>query len=107
MNKGELIERLARKTGLSKKDSKAALDSVFDVITESLTRNEEVRITGFGTFAPRPRRRSNRVNPRTRQRITVPSRVVPGFKAGKSLREKVARSLQAVESAKGMEVRRR
>lgn len=107
MNKKGLVEQLARKTGFTKKDSRKALDSLTEVITEALASNEEVTITGFGKFAPRPRRSSRRINPQTRARITVPSKVVPGFKPGKHLRERVMRNLRAVERGGRMEVGRR
>jgi len=106
MNKKELVEQLARRTGFTKKDARMALDSLVDVITGTLASNEEVTITGFGKFAPRPRRSSRRINPQTRARITVPSKVVPGFKPGKHLREKVMRNLRVVEAGGKLQVRK-
>ncbi len=107
MNKKELVEQLAKRTGFTKKDARTALDALVEVITDALASNEEVTITGFGKFAPRPRRSSRRINPQTRAKITVPAKVVPGFKPGKHLREKVMESLRAVESAGRIEVRRK
>lgn len=106
MNKSEFVDRLAAKTGLTKKDSRKALDAVTDLIMEALTKNEEVLLTGFGKFEPRARKESNRINPQTRQRIRVPRKVVPAFKAGKSLKQAVERSLRAVEMGGRLEVRR-
>jgi len=106
MNKKELVEQLAKRTGFTKKDARMALDSMVDVITGALASNEEVTITGFGKFAPRPRRSSRRINPQTRARITVPSKVVPGFKPGKHLRERVMKNLRVVEVGGKLQVRK-
>lgn len=106
MNKSEFVNRLAERTGLTKKDSRCALDAMTELITEALSRNEEVLLTGFGKFEPRPRKESNRINPQTQERIRVPRKVVPAFKAGKSLKEAVMRNLRVVETASGLEVRR-
>lgn len=106
MNKGEFVDELAKKTGFTKKDSKKALDSVTEIITQSLSKNEEVLLTGFGKFEPRPRKASTRINPQTQQPIRVPKKVVPAFKAGKGLRESVKKNLRAVGSGDNLEVRR-
>jgi len=65
VNKGELVDRLAARTGLTKKDARKALDATIDIITEALTSNEEVLLTGFGKFEVRARKRSQRINPQT------------------------------------------
>lgn len=101
MNKGEFVDRLAQRTGFTKKDSKIALNTVMEIITEALTENDQVLLTGFGKFEPRPRKESQRINPQTGERITVPSKVVPAFKAGKNLREEVLNNLKAVASGSG------
>lgn len=106
MNKGEFVDALAEKTGFTKKDSKTALDAVTDIITESVSKNQEVLLTGFGKFEPRPRKASTRINPQTQEPIRVPKKVVPAFKAGKGLREAVKKNLKAVGSGGNLEVRR-
>jgi len=106
MNKSEFVARLAAKTGLTKKDSRKALDAVTDLIMEALTRNEAVLLTGFGKFEPRARKESNRINPQTRQRIMVPRKVVPAFKAGKGLKQAIERNLRVVEIGGKLEVRK-
>lgn len=106
MNKGEFVDELAKKTGFTKKDSKIALDTVTEIITESVSKNEEVLLTGFGKFEPRPRKASTRINPQTQQPIKVPKKVVPVFKAGKGLRESVKKNLRAVGSGSNLDVRR-
>lgn len=97
MNKAELVERLAKGTGLTKKDARAALDGVVDVITQALARNEPVIITGFGKFEARRRIASTRMNPQTGQRIKTPAKVIPAFKAGKDLHGIVAKKAAATK----------
>lgn len=91
MNKAELVEKLAKKTGLTKKDARAALDGVVEVVTEALKKNEPVIITGFGKFETRKRKATTRMNPQTGQKIKTPAKVVPAFKAGKNLKDTVAK----------------
>jgi len=104
MNKGEFVEELAEKTGFTKKDSKKALDETLDIITEALEEGDEVMFTGFGKFEPRARKATERINPQTGEMIDVPAKVVPKFKAGKTLRETVEENLEAVETEEGLEV---
>ena len=94
MNKAELVERLAKKTGLTKKDARATLDCVVEVVTAALKKNEPVIITGFGKFETRKRKATTRMNPQTGQRIKTPAKTVPAFKAGKNLKDTVAKSTQ-------------
>ena len=101
MNKGEFVDKLAEKTGFTKKDSRKALDGVIDIVTEALKNNDEVLLTGFGKFETRPRKATERINPQTQEKIKVPSKVVPAFKAGKNLKEGVSENLEAVEKGSG------
>ena len=89
MNKEELVEKLAKETGLTKKDARAALDGVVDIITKALAKNQQVIITGFGKFETRERKAATRINPQTGQRIKTPAKTVPAFKAGKNLKDQV------------------
>jgi DNA-binding protein HU-beta len=91
VNKAELVEKLAKKTGLTKKDARAALDGVVDVVTVALAKGEPVIITGFGKFETRKRKATTRMNPQTGERIKTPQKTVPAFKAGKGLKEVVAK----------------
>ncbi|MGB2984215.1 MAG: HU family DNA-binding protein [Candidatus Bipolaricaulia bacterium] len=91
MNKAELVEKLAKETGLTKKDARAALDGVVNVINKALSKNEPVIITGFGKFETRKRKATTRMNPQTGQRIKTPAKTVPAFKAGKNLKEIVGK----------------
>jgi DNA-binding protein HU-beta len=90
MNKAELVEEVAGKVGLTKKETNKVVDVVMSTITDSLARNERVTLVGFGTFEVRRRRARKGVNPQTRKTIQIPARNVPKFVPGKSLREAIA-----------------
>ncbi|RLE36794.1 DNA-binding protein, partial [Candidatus Acetothermia bacterium] len=72
MNKQEFVDRLADKTGLTKKEARKVLDTAVELIQQALAGNEPVNITGFGKFEPRARKASNRINPRTGEKFKVP-----------------------------------
>ncbi len=91
MNKNELIAEVANTAGMSKTDAGRALDGVFDSISASLTKGDEVRLVGFGTFSVANRRASQGRNPRTGEPITIKASIQPKFKAGKALKESVNR----------------
>ncbi len=91
MNKNELIAEVANTAGMSKTDAGRALDGVFDSISASLTKGDEVRLVGFGTFSVANRRASQGRNPRTGERIQIKASKQPKFKAGKALKESVNR----------------
>ena len=87
MNKVELIAAVAEKTGMSKKDSEKALTAFTDTVKETLKKGEKVSIVGFGIFEAKNRAARKGINPRTKEKITIPASVAPTFKAGKSLKE--------------------
>jgi DNA-binding protein HU-beta len=89
MNKGELIDAVSGKTGLAKADATRAVDAVLDSITDALKSKDTVAIVGFGTFAVKTRAARAGRNPRTRETIQIPASEVPGFKAGKALKDAV------------------
>lgn len=91
MNKAELIAAVADKTGLSKKDSDAAVAAVVDVITESLVQDEKVQLVGFGSFEVKSRAARMGRNPATKEQIEIPASKIPVFKAGKALKDAVAK----------------
>jgi len=91
MNKAELVEKLANKTGFTKKDARKAADGLVEVITKSLAGRKPVIITGFGKFETRRRKATTRINPQTGQKMRTPAKTVPAFKAGKNLKEAVAK----------------
>ncbi len=89
MNKNDLIATVSSKTDLSKADAAAAIDGVFDAISEVLTAGSEVRLVGFGTFSITNRRATEGRNPRTGEKIQIPASKQPKFKAGKGLKDAV------------------
>ena len=91
MNKAELINAAAEKTGLSKKDTEAAVSAAIEVITEALAQNEKVQLVGFGSFEVKSRAARIGRNPRTKQQIEIPASKTPVFKAGKALKDAVSK----------------
>jgi len=89
MNKKDFIMQLSKKSGLSKTDARNALDSILDLIVGSCKKKQKVTFTGFGTFEARKQKSTQRINPRTGKRFTVPAKYVPKFRAGKSFKEQV------------------
>jgi len=89
MNKSDLIQTVAEKSGLTKKDSASALDAMLDSITESLAKGESVQLIGFGAFEVRNRQARAGRNPATAETIKIKASKAPAFKAGKALKEKV------------------
>jgi DNA-binding protein HU-beta len=98
MNKAELIEAIASQVELSKTKVGQVIDALTETVTKTICDGEPVRITGFGTFEPRPRKSKAGVNPKTGERITVGARVVPVFRPGSDLKEAVRKKLKVVES---------
>ena len=91
MNKAELINAVAEKAGLSKKDTETALAAVIDVITEALSKDEKVQLVGFGSFEVKSRAARIGRNPRTKEQIDIPASKIPVFKAGKALKDTVSK----------------
>ncbi|MEI8393085.1 MAG: HU family DNA-binding protein [Rhodospirillaceae bacterium] len=87
MNKNDLVTHVADVAGLSKNDAIKAVDAVFDGISDSLKKGDEVRLVGFGTFAVAERAASKGRNPRTGEEIDIPASKQPKFKAGKTLKD--------------------
>ena len=91
MNKAELINAAAEKAGLSKKDTEAAVNAAIEVITAALAKCEKVQLVGFGAFEVKKREERVGRNPQTKQTIKIPATKVPVFKAGKALKDAVAK----------------
>ena len=89
MNKAELVSAVAEKADMSKKDAEKAVKAVFEVIEESLAQSEKVQLVGFGTFEVKDRAERTGRNPQTKEAIVIPAAKVPGFKAGKALKDAV------------------
>ena len=91
MNKAELVAAVAEKTALSKKDSEKVVNAAFEAITEALVAGEKVQLVGFGSFETKERNARVGRNPRTKEEIQIPASRVPAFKAGKALKDAVAK----------------
>ena len=85
MNKSELITAIAKKTGLTKVDSKKALDAALETISEEIKGGGKVTLVGFGTFSVSHRQARRGVNPQTKQVIHIPAKKTTRFKPGKLL----------------------
>ena len=88
-NKADLIEGVVTKTELTKKDATAAVEALFDVVTETLADGERVQVIGFGSFEVRDRAARKGRNPQTGDEIEIPATKVPAFKAGKGLKDAI------------------
>ena len=91
MNKTELVNAIAKNEGIEKKAAEKAVSAVFAAITDALAAGDKVQLVGFGTFEVRERAEKQARNPRTGEAITVAATKVPAFKAGATLKEKVAK----------------
>ncbi|MBO4854751.1 MAG: HU family DNA-binding protein [Oscillospiraceae bacterium] len=91
MNKTELVAAIAEKTGLSKKDSEAAVSAALGAVTAALAAGEKVQLVGFGSFETKKRAARMGLNPSTKQPVKIPATKVPTFKAGQALKNAVAK----------------
>ena len=89
MNKNDLIGVVADKAKVTKAQAGEAVDAVFDAITESLKKGDEVRLVGFGTFAVSHRKASTGRNPATGAEIKIPASNQAKFKPGKGLKDAI------------------
>ena len=88
-NKAELVDRVAKKTQLTKKDVSAAVDALLETIQEALQAGEKVQVIGFGNFEVRERAARKGRNPQSGEEIQIEASKVPAFKAGKALKDAV------------------
>ncbi|TQV86618.1 nucleoid-associated protein HU-beta [Aliikangiella coralliicola] len=89
MNKSELVDAIASGADISKASAGRALDAMIDAITETLRKGDQVALVGFGTFSVKDRAARTGRNPQTGKTIDIPAAKVPGFKAGKGLKDAV------------------
>ncbi|MDZ7810616.1 MAG: HU family DNA-binding protein [Arhodomonas sp.] len=89
MNKSELIEAVAQSADISKAAATRAVDAFADSVADALKKGDQVTLVGFGTFTVRERAARTGRNPRTGESIKIPASKVPGFKAGKALKDAV------------------
>ncbi|HBT47521.1 MAG TPA: integration host factor subunit alpha [Peptococcaceae bacterium] len=91
MNKAELVASVAEKADITKKEAERAVNALFASIEEALAKGDKVQLVGFGTFEVKERAARVGRNPRTGEEIAIAATKVPVFKAGKALKEAVAR----------------
>ena len=89
MNKSELVDAMAKKSGLSKKDTEAALGAFTYTVANALKKGDKVQLIGFGTFEVATRAAREGKNPQTGAKIKIPASKAPKFKAGKALKDTV------------------
>ncbi|MBQ4869652.1 HU family DNA-binding protein [Priestia megaterium] len=89
MNKAELVDAVATKSELTKQDSKKAVDTLFETISNTLAKEEKIQLVGFGTFEIRERAERTGRNPQTGEQMTIPASKSPAFKPGKELKDAV------------------
>lgn len=89
MNKTELVNAVALKSELTKKDADKAVAAVFDAIKEAVAAGDKVQLIGFGTFEAKERAARECRNPRTGETITVEATKIPSFKAGQGFKDAV------------------
>jgi len=89
VNKDALVDAIASKTDLSKKDIEAVIETLLEKITEEIRTGNKVTLTGFGTFKTSARAAREGINPQTKAKIQIPAMTVPKFTAGKALKEAV------------------
>ncbi|MBQ2676346.1 MAG: HU family DNA-binding protein [Clostridia bacterium] len=91
MNKTELINAVAEKAGLTKKDADKAVAAVIESVVDALKAGDKVQLVGFGTFEVRTRNARTGLNPQTKQKIEIPASKLPVFKAGKAFKDAIAK----------------
>ena len=89
MNKAELVNAMATKTGATKKAAEDSLNAFISVVSDALAKGNKVQLVGFGTFETRKRAARKGRNPQTGAEMKIPASKAPSFKAGKALKEKV------------------
>ncbi|MEH1772899.1 MULTISPECIES: HU family DNA-binding protein [unclassified Nostoc] len=90
MNKGELVDTVAAKTNITKKQADEVISAFLSVVTEAVANGDKVTLIGFGSFERRDRSEREGRNPKTNEPMTIPATKVPAFSAGKQFKEKVA-----------------
>jgi DNA-binding protein HU-beta len=87
LNKAELVEKIAKRTSLTKQQSEDVIDAALEVITKSVAKGDEVKLVGFGTFSRAVRKARTGRNPKTGTKVEIPAAKVPKFKPGKDFRD--------------------
>jgi DNA-binding protein HU-beta len=87
MNKSELVDTVAEKSSITKKEADAVLSATLETIVEAVASGDKVTLVGFGSFEKRARKQREGRNPKTGESMTIAATTVPGFSAGKSFKE--------------------
>src|SRR5687767_3569205 len=98
MTKAELVDEVARVVQLTKKQAETIVNIVFDSIVESLRAGQKIELRGFGSFRLRSRKSRTGRNPKTGEKVEVPSKKIPYFKPGKELKELINKAMAEVAS---------
>lgn len=91
MNKGELVDKVAEKAEVTKKQADSVLSAAIEVIEDAVSSGEKVTLVGFGSFERRDRKEREGRNPKTGETMVIPATKVPAFSAGKQFKEAVAK----------------
>src|SRR3954465_14741056 len=98
MTKAELVDEVARVVSLTKKQAETIVNIVFDSIVDSLRSGQKIELRGFGRFRLRSRKSRTGRNPKTGEKVEVPSKKIPYFKPGKELKELINKALGEIAS---------
>jgi DNA-binding protein HU-beta len=90
MNKGELVDKVAEKSGVTKKQADMVLSAAIEAIMETVSDGDKVTLVGFGSFERRDRKEREGRNPKTGETMVIPATKVPAFSAGKQFKEMVS-----------------
>ena len=99
MTKAELVDEVARVVQLTKKQAETIVNIVFDSIVDSLRSGQKIELRGFGSFCLRSRKSRTGRNPKTGEKVEVPSKKIPYFKPGKELKELINKVLEAAAAS--------
>lgn len=99
MTKAELVDEVARVVQLTKKQAETIVNIVFDSIVDSLRAGQKIELRGFGSFRLRSRKSRTGRNPKTGEKVEVPSKKIPYFKPGKELKELINKAMAEAEAA--------
>jgi len=103
MTKAELVDEVARVVQLTKKQAETIVNIVFDSIVESLRTGQKIELRGFGSFRLRSRKSRTGRNPKTGEKVEVPSKKIPYFKPGKELKELINKVVPGHETSAAVE----
>jgi integration host factor subunit beta len=104
MTKAELVDEVARVVQLTKKQAESIVNIVFDSIVDSLRAGQKIELRGFGSFRLRSRKSRTGRNPKTGEKVEVPSKKIPYFKPGKELKELINKAMAEADAAEAAEV---